>query len=287
MGGVRGIARVAAALLVIAAAVPATADARLKRCDPRLRGALRDRRRCRSTAAAGCPAASTCTSSRCRSRATFRREAQPGGAPSRRTAEHGAIFALAGGPGQPATQFTSDFVFAFGDQANGRDVVTFDQRGTGRSGLLRCPEIEQVTLLSRYPEAGREVRGAPGRPPRPLHDERLGRRHGGRPPGDRRRQDRDLRRVLRHQGRAGLRGALPRARRAADPRLGRHARGPDPLYRDTFAATPRVARASCGSECDFTADAGEDLSVFAGQLAAGPARGAGRRPQRAARGPSR
>ena len=60
---------------------------------------------------------------------------------------HGAIFALAGGPGQPATQFTSDFVFAFGDEANNRDVITFDQRGTGHSGLLRCPEIEQVLLL--------------------------------------------------------------------------------------------------------------------------------------------
>src|SRR3954463_1777225 len=33
MGAVRGIARVAAALLIVAAAVPATADARFKRCE--------------------------------------------------------------------------------------------------------------------------------------------------------------------------------------------------------------------------------------------------------------
>src|SRR5829696_2853506 len=33
MGAVRGIARVAAALLIVAAAAPATADARFKRCE--------------------------------------------------------------------------------------------------------------------------------------------------------------------------------------------------------------------------------------------------------------
>ena len=49
--------------------------------------------------------------------------------------------------------------------------------------------------------------------------------------------------------------------------------GPDPLYRDTFAAMPRVMRASCGGRCDWTADAGEDLAALGDQLASGPARG--------------
>src|SRR4051812_37682956 len=137
MGAVRGIARVAVALLIVAAAVPATADARLKRCEsdsvvrcgtvtvpldrtgkvPGNVDLYVEQVEARDLPAAG-------------------KRVQAAGA----TPEHGAIFALAGGPGQPATQFTSDFVFAFGDEANNRDVVTFDQRGTGRSGLLRCPE---------------------------------------------------------------------------------------------------------------------------------------------------
>jgi pimeloyl-ACP methyl ester carboxylesterase len=65
------------------------------------------------------------------------------------------LVVLAGGPGQSATD-------AFGGQSLDllyaayakRDLIVFDQRGTGRSGLLRCPRLERVNLLRAGPAAG-------------------------------------------------------------------------------------------------------------------------------------
>jgi pimeloyl-ACP methyl ester carboxylesterase len=270
MGAVRGIARVAAALLIVAAAAPATADARFKRCERdsvvrcgqvtvpldrtgKVPGTLD--LYAEQVEARDLPSAGT-------------RVASAGAAP-----EHGAIFALAGGPGQPATQFTSDFVFAFGDEANNRDVITFDQRGTGRSGLLRCPEIEQVLLLSRYPDAGEKCAA------------RLGDRRGLYTTDD---SVADMEAVRQAIGvdKIAIYGAsygtkVAEAYAAAYPD---HVErlildsvvtpdGPDPLYRDTFAATPRVMRAACSPGCPWTKDAGNDLAEFAHQLGEGPARG--------------
>src|SRR5829696_3286412 len=103
MGRVRGIARVAAALLVIAAAVPATADARLKRCGQD------------SIVRCGTVTVPLDHSGRVSGNLNLyvehvRASELPSG--ERRAAgaggpERGAVFALAGGPGQPATQFTS------------------------------------------------------------------------------------------------------------------------------------------------------------------------------------
>jgi pimeloyl-ACP methyl ester carboxylesterase len=58
--------------------------------------------------------------------------------------KRGTVFALAGGPGQAATPFTEDIAFSLRKTLNGREVVTFDQRGIGGSGLLRCPTLEAV-----------------------------------------------------------------------------------------------------------------------------------------------
>ena len=268
MGGVKGIVRVAAALLVIAAAVPATADARFKRCGHD------------SVVRCGKVAVPLDRTSRVPGNVDIYVEqveardlpsagkASAAGAPG-----HGAIFALAGGPGQPATQFTSDFVFAFGDEANGRDVITFDQRGTGKSGLLRCQEIERVVLLSRYPDAGQKCA------------ERLGDRRGLYTTSDSAddmeavRQAIGVDKIAIYGASYGTKVATAYAARYPD-----HVErlildsvvtpdGPDPLYRDTFTASPRVMRASCGGECPWTDDAGQDLAAFAAQLGVGPARG--------------
>jgi pimeloyl-ACP methyl ester carboxylesterase len=53
----------------------------------------------------------------------------------------GAVFALAGGPGQAATPFAEDTAVLFRGVLRGRAVYAFDQRGTGRSGALRCPTL--------------------------------------------------------------------------------------------------------------------------------------------------
>jgi pimeloyl-ACP methyl ester carboxylesterase len=50
----------------------------------------------------------------------------------------GAMVALAGGPGEAATPFTFDWAFDFRSALRNRDLVVFDQRGTGLSGTLRC-----------------------------------------------------------------------------------------------------------------------------------------------------
>ena len=53
----------------------------------------------------------------------------------------GALIALAGGPGQAATPFLSDFRVTLDPALHGRDLVVFDQRGTGRSGELFCSAL--------------------------------------------------------------------------------------------------------------------------------------------------
>jgi pimeloyl-ACP methyl ester carboxylesterase len=61
-----------------------------------------------------------------------------GGAPART-----AVVALAGGPGQPAIPAAQDFVQLLAPALAGRDLIVFDQRGTGLSGRLRCPALER------------------------------------------------------------------------------------------------------------------------------------------------
>jgi pimeloyl-ACP methyl ester carboxylesterase len=48
------------------------------------------------------------------------------------------LIVLAGGPGQGATSYGSLMSTAFREVLKTRDVVLFDQRGTGRSGVLQC-----------------------------------------------------------------------------------------------------------------------------------------------------
>lgn len=55
-----------------------------------------------------------------------------------RGAARGAVIALAGGPGQAATPFLPDFRLALDPALDGRDLVVFDQRGTGLSNELFC-----------------------------------------------------------------------------------------------------------------------------------------------------
>ena len=49
-----------------------------------------------------------------------------------------AVVALAGGPGQAALPFTEEFTALLGPILATRDLIVFDQRGTGDSGALSC-----------------------------------------------------------------------------------------------------------------------------------------------------
>jgi len=55
-----------------------------------------------------------------------------------------AVVALAGGPGQSALPFTEDFLQLLGPILSTRDLIVFDQRGTGLSHPLSCHAFERL-----------------------------------------------------------------------------------------------------------------------------------------------
>ncbi len=57
-----------------------------------------------------------------------------------------AIVPLAGGPGQAATPFASSFASSLAAGLGTRDLLVYDQRGTGRSGPLRCGALTRRGL---------------------------------------------------------------------------------------------------------------------------------------------
>ena len=178
------------------------------------------------------------------------------------------LFVLAGGPGQSATD-------AFGPSALivlypaywKRDVIIFDQRGTGRSGLLRCPRLEHANLFDAGPPAGACARSLGAR--RAFYTTRE--------TGD----DIDALRQALGAGRIALYGtsygtktALSYALRYPD-RVDRlildsvaPLDGPDPYYRDSTSAVPRVLRSLCGRLCGWTADPVGDLSRLVRRIGA-------------------
>src|ERR1035441_8595924 len=61
------------------------------------------------------------------------------------TPKMGTIVLLAGGPGQPALPFFEEMLapLARMPALNGFELVAFDQRGTGQSGALKCPQVRE------------------------------------------------------------------------------------------------------------------------------------------------
>ncbi|MDD5371515.1 MAG: alpha/beta hydrolase, partial [Anaerolineaceae bacterium] len=65
-----------------------------------------------------------------------------------RSAQPDPVFLLAGGPGQAATQVFLPILSAFTRINQERDLVMVDQRGTGSSGALNCPNRDDSASLS-------------------------------------------------------------------------------------------------------------------------------------------
>lgn len=182
---------------------------------------------------------------------------------------------LAGGPGQSATSAFSGPSLGPIDRARrSRDVIVYDQRGTGRSGLLRCPVLERASILQAGDAAARCAR-------------RLGERRSfytSRDSAD----DLEAIRVALGAEKLALYGVSYGTRTATAFAL-RHpgsvdrllldsvveTDGPDALYGSTFAAIPRVLRALCGpSRCrSVTSNVVGDLNRLADRLARGQLRG--------------
>jgi pimeloyl-ACP methyl ester carboxylesterase len=197
----------------------------------------------------------------------------------------GAIFALAGGPGQSATEaFGGDGLGALAPAFRRRDLIVFDQRGTGRSGVLRCRALERSNLFDAGLAAGACSRRLGARrhhytTPASVEDIEAIRRELGVP------------QITLYGTSYGVKLALGYAltypanveRLVLDSVV--EAAGPDPLYLQSLAATPRVLRAVCGSRCrTFTRDPVADLAALVRRMAARPLRGrvidARGRPQR-------
>ena len=54
----------------------------------------------------------------------------------------GMLVATEGGPGYPATQSRAEYLALFGPLRRSRDILIMDNRGTGKSGALDCPELQ-------------------------------------------------------------------------------------------------------------------------------------------------
>ena len=70
----------------------------------------------------------------------------------------GALITLAGGPGEAATPYLPDWAGTFLSALRNRDLIVFDQRGTGLSGALRCRRIQ--VPVTRTPLKQAEVAAA-------------------------------------------------------------------------------------------------------------------------------
>lgn len=63
------------------------------------------------------------------------------------------VFMLAGGPGQAAVEAFPFILPLFGDLNNNRDIVLVDQRGTGQSNPLDCPNLRDLPFDTPEEEA--------------------------------------------------------------------------------------------------------------------------------------
>jgi pimeloyl-ACP methyl ester carboxylesterase len=193
---------------------------------------------------------------------------------AQRPPSQGALFVLAGGPGQSATEsFNGDALGVVSPAFRHRDLIVFDQRGTGRSGLLRCHALERSNLF----DAGRAAGICAGR---------LGARRFHYTSRDSVEDIEALRvalgldKIAIYGTSYGVKVALGYAltypdhveRLVLDSVL--EANGPDPFYRPTLEAVPRVLSSLCRSGCSsFTSDPLRDLTRLVRRIGARGLRG--------------
>ena len=183
---------------------------------------------------------------------------------------------LSGGPGGAGVVEMIDVLLELPRLTRDFTVLGFDQRGTGRSGLLRCREIERDERL-RSTRAGERVR-APAR------------RRGG-PSTRRRTASRTWRRCGRRSARPKLTlfgisygtelalayaRALPGPGRAADPRLRRRPGRDRPVRARRASARwgRRCARSARTAAAASRPIPSADLVALTARLRAAPLRGA-------------
>lgn len=182
----------------------------------------------------------------------------------------GTVLALAGGPGQAAVPLLDTFATVLEPALRTRRLVTFDQRGTGGSGRLRCGSLTQpgslVSLVGRCaselgPQRAAYTTAAS------VEDVEAVRAALG------------VDRLILYAASYGTKVALTYAAVHPDhvERLVLDSvvqpEGIDPFQRTTIGSVPRVIRTLCVRDCGFTRDAAADLAALAHRLARAPLHG--------------
>lgn len=181
------------------------------------------------------------------------------------------VMAIAGGPGQAATPLLDVFASALRPLLRSRELVVFDQRGTGGSGRLRCAALAsgRGSLASVIGRCATELgaRRADYTTAASVQDVEAVRAALG------------ADKLILYAASYGTKVALAYA--AAYPQHVERLvldsvvlpEGIDPFQRSTLASVPRVLRAVCGGDCRFTRDPGADLAALARRIAHGGLRG--------------
>ena len=157
----------------------------------------------------------------------------------------------------------------FGRALKGREVVTFDQRGIGGSGLLRCPTLDGIGEQTLH-IAGAAADCADRLGPRrafyttrdSVEDLEAVRRAVHAQNGD------PLRHLLRDQARARLRGRVSAARRAPCARLRRRGERAGPVHAGQPRGGPAHPAPALRTGCArFTQDPAADLAALVASIA--------------------
>ena len=190
---------------------------------------------------------------------------------ARRSPASGATLLLAGGPGQPSTLAYTGLgkkpYDEFATLTPTNDIVAFDPRGTGKSGLLRCPALERANIA----DAGAAAEQCANS---------LGAKRGFYRTTDAV-DDIEAVRAALGVDKLTLVGVSygTFVAQAYAARYPTHVErvlldsvldvsGWDPLYLDTFGAMPRVLRAMCRGSCGaFTDDPVDDVGRLVTRLA--------------------
>jgi pimeloyl-ACP methyl ester carboxylesterase len=69
---------------------------------------------------------------------------------SRRPRGGPVLLALTGGPGQPGVHFAQSYASSLHPMLSRYRLAVLDQRGTGASGVLRCPAVQRLRALDPY-----------------------------------------------------------------------------------------------------------------------------------------
>lgn len=175
-----------------------------------------------------------------------------------------AVVPLAGGPGQAAVPLAPDFAEALAPAIATRDLLVFDQRGTGASGALSCPSVHAERAGRAVADCARHLGAARAfyRTTDSVDDLEALRQAAG------------YDKLVLYGVSYGTKVALDYAARypshvealvldsVVPPE------GEDPFFRSSFAAIPRVLGDLCGpSDCgSITGNAYGDLATLVSRL---------------------